>query len=135
MIGFFIVFNIMLHIISLANSACQSHSSIEDSTLCLPRIPVFIEFRRHYLPSSLGRQRRLCKSWMLIELTWLMKESWMEPVLTELTRLPKEDCRNVVLTEFTWLTQEDCFKISVRWAGSAKEEFSYVDLIKVFDWF
>ena len=77
----------------------------------------------------------MCNSRVLTELTWLMKESWMELVLTKLTQLPKEDCRSAVLIELTQLTQEDHFKISVCQSRSANEEFSYVSLIEVFDWF
>ena len=82
-----------------------------------------VEFRRQYLPSSLERQRRSCKVEVLTKLTHLMKEIWMELMLTKLTQLPKEDCRSAVLTEFTWLTQEDHFRVSIRRAGLAKEEF------------
>ena len=34
--------------------------------------------------------KKSMQSWVLTELTWLMKESWMEPVLTKLTQLPKK---------------------------------------------
>ena len=40
---------------------------------------------------------------MLTELTWLKKESWMEPFLTKLTQLPKKVCKDAVLIEFTLL--------------------------------
>ena len=71
--------------------------------------------------------KEIVKSWVLNELTRLMKKSWMEPVLTKLTRLPKEDYRSVVLIEFSRLTQEDCFKFNIHRVGLAKEEFLMYD--------
>ena len=43
---FCIVFDDTLHIISLADSACQAHPGIEDSSMCLSNILVYAESRR-----------------------------------------------------------------------------------------
>ena len=75
----------------------------------------------------------------------------MEPALTELTQLMKERLNKtsvnqahsvtkgsfgcVVLTKFTRLTQENHFRINVHQARLANEEFPYVYLIEVFNWF
>ena len=58
---FCIVFDVTLHIISLENNAYQAHSGVEDSSLCLSSIPIYVKFRRQCLPSSLKRQSKVCK--------------------------------------------------------------------------
>ena len=96
-----IVFDVTLHIISLIDSAYRAHLGIKDSSLYLLSIPIFTEFKRQCLLSPLERQ-----SWVLTELTQLMKESLLEPMLIELIWLPKEDCTSIVLIELTQLPKK-----------------------------
>ena len=90
-------------------------------------------FRRQGLLGSLGHLREVHRSWVLTELTRLMKESWMEPVLIKLTWLPKDFCNFLVLTKLLLVNTRNHFRVSFYRVGSTNEGFSYFGILSSID--
>ena len=65
---------------------------------------------------------------MLIEFTWLMKESWKELVLSEFTQFLKDFCMFIVLTDLLLVNTGNRLRTIVYRAGLANEGFCYFDI-------
>ena len=89
--------------------------------------------RRKCLLSSLERWRKSFRGLVLGNLTRLMKESWMELVLTKLTQFPKYFYYFAVLIKLLFVNKENHFWVSFYQVGSANEGFSYFVVLSSID--